>query len=164
MKLRHIASIWITLSLAILSNSSSAQSPAWVVGHSAPMTGSNSAFGKAIRDGANAYFTSINKQGGVHGAPIELLTLDDANSRKKAGENATKLLSNQDVVALYGFASATLSLDAMPQAERAGALFFAPFSGANPVRKPSPVVFNLRASYGDELEKMLNIWTAIGFG
>jgi len=30
------------------------------------------------------------------------------------------------------------------------------------VRKPSPVVFTLRASYGDELEKMLSFWTGLG--
>lgn len=94
--------------------------------------------------------------------PIELVALDDRNERKLAGANAQKLLENNDTVALFGFASATLSLDAMPQAEKAGVLFFAPFSGANPVRKSSPVVFTLRASYGDELEKMLAFWTGLG--
>ena len=135
---------------------------AWIVGQSAPISGSNAAFGQDIRDGALAYFKSVNAQGGVAGAPIELVTLDDQNQRKIAGENTTKLLQNRNLVALFGFASATLSLDAMPQAEKAGVLFFAPFSGANPVRKPSPVVHTLRASYGDELEKMLAFWTGLG--
>jgi branched-chain amino acid transport system substrate-binding protein len=135
---------------------------AWIVGQSAPLTGSNAVFGQDIRDGALAYFKSVNAQGGVAGAPIELISLDDQNQRKIAGENATKLLQNRQLVALFGYASATLSLDAMPQAEKAGVLFFAPFSGANPVRKPSPVVHTLRASYGDELEKMLAFWTGLG--
>jgi len=134
----------------------------WVVGQSAPLSGSNAVFGKDIRDGALAYFKSVNAQGGVGGAPIELISLDDQNQRKIAGENTTKLLQNRNLVALFGYASATLSLDAMPQAEKAGVLFFAPFSGANPVRKPSPVVHTLRASYGDELEKMLAFWTGFG--
>ncbi len=134
----------------------------WVVGQSAPLSGSNAVFGKDIRDGALAWFKLVNAQGGVGGAPIELVTLDDQNQRKIAGENTTKLLQNRNLVALFGYASATLSLDAMPQAEKAGVLFFAPFSGANPVRKPSPVVHTLRASYGDELEKMLAFWTGFG--
>jgi branched-chain amino acid transport system substrate-binding protein len=135
----------------------------WVVGQSAPLTGSNANFGVDIHDGASAYFKSVNAKGGVNGAPIELVTLDDQNQRKIAGSNTQKLLESNGVVALFGFASATLSLDAMPQAQKAGVLFFAPFSGANPVREASPVVYTLRASYGDELEKMLSFWTGLGF-
>ena len=147
--------------LLLVSGAVQAQS-AWIVGQSAPLSGSNAAFGKDIRDGALAYFKQVNAQGGVAGLPIELLSLDDQNQRKIAGENTTKLLQNRNLVALFGFASATLSLDAMPQAEKAGVLFFAPFSGANPVRKSSAVVHTLRASYGDELEKMLAFWTGLG--
>ena len=33
--------------------------------------------------------------------------------------------------------------------------FFAPFSGANPMRTNNPVLFTVRASYGEEREKML---------
>ncbi len=135
---------------------------AWVVGQSAPLTGSNGAFGRDIRDGALAYFKSVNARGGVAGKNIELVTLDDANDRKTAGANTQKLLAERGAVALFGYASATLSLDAMPQAEKAGVVFFAPFSGANPVRQAPPVVYTLRASYADELEKMLAFWTGAG--
>ena len=37
----------------------------WVVGQSVPLTGSNAAFGTDIRDGALAYFKSVNAKGGV---------------------------------------------------------------------------------------------------
>jgi ABC-type branched-subunit amino acid transport system substrate-binding protein len=135
---------------------------AWVIGQSVPLSGSNAAFGRDIRDGALAWFKTVNAQGGIAGVPVELVTLDDQNQRQVAAENTAQLLQNRNLVALFGYASATLSLDAMPQAEKAGTLFFAPFSGANPVRKPSPVVYTLRASYGDELEKMLAFWTGLG--
>lgn len=151
----------LCLSLLLLAGASHAQK-AWVVGQSAPLSGGNASFGRDIQDGAQAYFKSVNAKGGIAGLPVELVSLDDKNDRKLAGTNTGKLLTENDVVALFGFASATLSLDAMPQAEKAGVLFFAPFSGANPVRKPSPVVFTLRASYGDELEKMLSFWTGLG--
>ena len=134
----------------------------WVIGQSVPLTGGNAAFGKDIRDGALAYFKSVNGKGGVNGRDVELVSLDDKNDRKQAGENAQILLKDNKAVALFGFASATLSLDAMPLAEKNNVLFFAPFSGANPVRKASPVVFTLRASYGEELEKMLSFWTGLG--
>jgi len=35
-------------------------------------------------------------------------------------------------------------------------------SGANPVRTNNPVLFTVRASYGEEMEKMLNFWTSLG--
>ncbi len=80
----------------------------------------------------------VNARGGVNGGQIELVSLDDKNERKTAGANAKTLLESKNLVALFGFASATLSLDAIPQAEAKGVTFFAPFSGANPVRVNSP--------------------------
>lgn len=157
---KSIASL-LCISCVFFAGGSLAQK-AWVVGQSAPLSGGNAAFGRDIRDGAAAYFKAVNARGGVGGLPIELVTLDDKNDRKLAGANTQQLLTTHGAVALFGYASATLSLDAMPQAEKAGVLFFAPFSGADPVRKPSPVVFTMRASYGDELQKMLAFWTGLG--
>ena len=157
---RLVLSLALTTA-SVFSTAIQAQTP-WVIGQSAPLSGSNAAFGTDIRDGALAYFKSVNAKGGVDGRPIEFLSLDDKNDRKLAGANAQKLLQDNKVAALFGFASATLSLDAMPLAEKADVLFFAPFSGANPVRKASPVVFTLRASYPEELEKMLAFWTGLG--
>ena len=135
----------------------------WVIGQSAPLTGGNASFGKDIRDGAKAYFDAVNANGGVQGRSIELLSIDDKNDRKVAGANTKTLLDNKNLVALFGYASATLSLDAMPQAEAKEVAFFAPFSGANPVRVKNPVLFTVRASYGEEMEKILNFWTSLGF-
>jgi branched-chain amino acid transport system substrate-binding protein len=135
----------------------------WVIGQSAPLSGGNAVFGKDIRDGAQAYFAMVNANGGVQGRSIELQSLDDKNDRKTAAENAKNLLANKNMLALFGFASATLSLDALPQAVAKEVAFFAPFSGANAVRVNSPVLFTVRASYGEELEKMLNFWTSLGF-
>ena len=135
----------------------------FLVGQSAPLSGSNSKFGTDIRDGAQAYFAMVNAQGGVNGGQIELISIDDKNDRKTAGLNAKTLLEAKNIVALFGFASATLSLDAIPQAEAKNVAFFAPFSGANPVRGKNPVLFTVRASYGEEMEKILNFWTSLGF-
>jgi branched-chain amino acid transport system substrate-binding protein len=135
----------------------------WVIGQSAPLTGGNAKFGIDIRDGAKAYIDSVNAAGGVQGRQIELLSLDDKNDRKIAGANTKTLLENKNLVALFGYASATLSLDAIPQAEAKEVAFFAPFSGANPVRTKSPVLFTARASYGEEMEKILGFWTSLGF-
>jgi ABC-type branched-subunit amino acid transport system substrate-binding protein len=158
MSLKSIA-FAVTLALA----SAAQAQDKWIVGQSAPLTGGNAKFGQDIRDGAQAYFASVNARGGVQGKPIELVTLDDRNDRKQAGANAKTLLENKNLLALFGFASATLSLDALPQAEARDVPFFAPFSGANPVRTNNPVLFTVRASYGEEMEKILNFWVSLGF-
>ena len=155
------AAIAAAVALSLGAGAAQAES-AWVIGQSAPLSGSNAAMGRDMRDGAAAYFKAVNARGGVAGRPIDLVTLDDANDRKTAGANAQKLLQEKNAVALFGFASATLSLDAMPLADKAGTLFFAPFSGAEPVRNAPPVVYTMRASYGEEMDKILAFWTGLG--
>jgi ABC-type branched-subunit amino acid transport system substrate-binding protein len=93
---------------------------------------------------------------------IELVTLDDANDRKRAGANTRQLLEERKVLALFGYGSATLSLDSLPQAEAEGVPFFAPFTGASAMRTKSPVLFTIRASYAEEMEAMLSFWTGLG--
>jgi ABC-type branched-subunit amino acid transport system substrate-binding protein len=133
-----------------------------VVGQSAPLTGSNAEIGKDIRDGAVAYFKKVNDAGGVNGKQIELVSLDDKNDRKTAGANAVKLVNENQAVALFGFASATLSLDAMPIVKEKKVPFFAPFTGADAIHKQNNMVFVMRASYADELTKILEHWNALG--
>ena len=133
-----------------------------VVGQSAPLSGSNAEIGKDIRDGAVAYFKKVNDAGGINGKQIELVSLDDKNDRKTAGANATKLVNEQGAVALFGFASATLSLDAMPLVKDKKVPFFAPFTGADAIHKQNNMVFVMRASYADELGKILEHWNALG--
>jgi len=133
-----------------------------LVGQSAPLTGSNAEIGKDIRDGAVAYFRKVNEAGGIHGTLVELVSLDDRNDRKTAGANAVKLVSERNVVALFGFASATLSLDAMPIVKEKRVPFFAPFTGADAIHRQNPYVFVMRASYADELVKILDFWQGMG--
>ena len=91
----------------------------------------------------------------MDGRQIEFVSLGDKNDRKTGSVNAQKLLPDNKAAVLFGFASATLSLDAVPLAEKADVLFFAPFSGPNLVREVSPVVLTVWASSTDELERML---------
>jgi branched-chain amino acid transport system substrate-binding protein len=133
-----------------------------VIGQSAPLTGSNAEIGKDIRDGAAAYFAKVNEAGGVHGRKIEFVSLDDRNDRKVAGANAVKLVNESNAMALFGFASATLSLDAMPVVKEKRVPFFAPFTGADAIHKQNEYVFVMRASYADELAKILEHWNNLG--
>ncbi len=132
-----------------------------VVGQSAPLSGTSADVGRDIRDGANAVFNKVNRGGGVNGRKIELVSLDDGNDRKRAGANAQTLIDEKKAMVLFGFGSATLSLDAIPLAEAKGMALFAPFSGSLAIRDKKPV-FTIRASYKDEAEKIIAYWTTYG--
>jgi branched-chain amino acid transport system substrate-binding protein len=133
-----------------------------VIGQSAPLTGGNAELGNDIRRGANAYFAKINDAGGVNGNKIRLVTLDDKNDAKTAGENAKTLIQNEKAIALFGFASATVSLPAMPHVLANKVPFFAPFTGADTIRKQNDFVYTVRATYGDEIQKIINFWGPLG--
>ena len=133
-----------------------------VIGQSVPLSGSNKELGEDIRNGALAYFKKVNDAGGLNGRRIELVTLDDANDIKRSGENGRVLLEERGVLALFGYASATLSRPALPFVQKNKAPFLAPFTGADPMRVFNPYVYNMRASYADELEKIVDHYTRFG--
>jgi branched-chain amino acid transport system substrate-binding protein len=131
-------------------------------GQSAPLTGSNAELGNDIRNGALAYFRKVNEAGGLHGRKLELLSLDDANQVPRAEANTAKLIQEDRVFALFGYASATLSRPALPFVEKHQVPFLAPFTGADPMRVFNRHVYNLRASYADELEKIVEHFVPLG--
>ena len=133
-----------------------------LIGQSGPLTGSNKDLGVDIRNGALAYFQKVNESGGIYGRKIDLLTLDDGNDRKRAAADTVTLVEEKDVLALFGYASATLSVPSLPTAEKYKVPFIGPFTGATVMRKLNPYVFNVRASYNDELEKMVDYYTTTG--
>ena len=133
-----------------------------VIGQSAPLSGANAELGNDIRSGALAYFRQVNESGGVHGRRIDLVTLDDANQVPQAEANTKKLVEETGVFALFGYASATLSRPALPIVETHRVPFLAPFTGADPMRVFNRHVYNMRASYADELEKIVEHFAPLG--
>ena len=147
---------------APLAGGARAQAGALVIGQSTPLSGSNKELGEDIRDGALALLKRINDAGGVNGRRIELVSLDDANDTKRSEENTKALIEQSNVLALFGYASATLSRPALPHVEAARITFFGPFTGAESMRKFNRHVYNHRASYADELERIVEHYTTFG--
>ena len=155
------------LAAAALASGAQAQAPGVsattiVIGQSAPLSGANAELGNDIRNGALAYFSKVNAAGGVHGRKIELATLDDGNAVPRADANTKKLVEEQGVFALYGYASATLSKPALPYVDKHKVPFIGPFTGADPMRVFNKNVYNIRASYADELDKIVEHYNTFG--
>ena len=133
-----------------------------IIGQSAPTTGGNKDLGNEIRLGAVAAFAVANKAGGVGGRQIELVTLDDVNDVQKAIANTDKLIKENQVFALYGYASATLGRKPLEMAAEAGVPFLFPFTGARVMRGYNKVLFNFRAGYAEEATKIIEHFRTVG--
>jgi ABC-type branched-subunit amino acid transport system substrate-binding protein len=131
-----------------------------VIGQSVPLSGSNADIGRDMRDGALAIFNKVNASNQLGGRKIQLVTLDNANNRQRAAEN-TQQLVNQGALALFGYNSATNSVDALPLMAQNNMLFLAPFSGSLSLRN-HPNVYTIRASYKDETLEILESKRAVG--
>jgi ABC-type branched-subunit amino acid transport system substrate-binding protein len=161
--MRHLTAILgFVLALAAHAQAPGVSARAILFGQSAPLSGSNAELGNDIRNGALAYFRKVNDAGGVHGRKLEFVSLDDANQVPRAEANTAKLIQEERVFALFGYASATLSRPALPLVEKHQVPFLAPFTGADPMRVFNRHVYNLRASYADELEKIVEHFVPLG--
>ena len=132
------------------------------LGQTLPLSGPLTELGTEYRDGAQTYFKWINSRGGVHGRKVELLTLDDGYVVDRTTENAKKLL-DEDVFAFFGMFGSANYAALLPLINERSIPSIAPYTGADSLRTAnSPTTFWLRASYGDETEKIVDQLTTLG--
>jgi ABC-type branched-subunit amino acid transport system substrate-binding protein len=127
-----------------------------VFGQAAALDGAASALGQGMKIGLEAAFAEINKAGGVKGRKLELKSVDDGYEPTKSIEAVKKLLEEDKVFALIGAVGTPTSAATQPIATAAGAPFIGAFTGAEFLREPhKPLVMNIRASYFQETEAMV---------
>jgi ABC-type branched-subunit amino acid transport system substrate-binding protein len=127
-----------------------------VFGQATALEGPASALGQGMKMGLEAAFAEINKAGGVKGRKLELKSLDDGYEPTKSIEAVKKLLEDDKVFAIAGAVGTPTSAATQPIATAAGAPFIGAFTGAEFLREPyKPLVMNIRASYFQETEAMV---------
>jgi len=127
-----------------------------LLGQSVVLTGPQMENGLNYANGIKLYLDQINAKGGVHGRKLQIISLDDAYDPKKTAANTTKLISEEGVFALFGYAGTGSTLAALPIAEKSQVPLIAPLSGADVLREKAPrVLFVMRAGYQDELARMV---------
>lgn len=132
-----------------------------VFGQSAAFTGPAQALGQAMRLGIEAAFSEQNTLGGVHGRMLELSSMDDRYEPSFAYANTRTLIAKEKVFGLIGEVGTPTSRSAAPLADSEAVPFLAPFTGAGFLRNPElKTVVNLRASYAQETEHMVERLTA----
>ena len=133
------------------------------IAQSTAMSGPLGDLGQAMHQGAKACFAATNAKGGVNGRPIELTVADDGYDVKRSLANVDGFLQDRSNFALFN-CMGTANIEAMlPRVIESGIPFFAPFSGALSIR-PKNVrnVFNIRASYADEAEQLVQHLATVG--
>ncbi len=99
-----------------------------VIGHYGSMTGSEATFGQSTDKGVRLAIEERNAKGGVHGRPIELVTLDDAGKSQEAGTAVTRLITEHHVVAVLGEVASSLSKAGGAVAQQYGVPMISPSS------------------------------------
>jgi len=127
-----------------------------VFGQATALEGPASALGQGMKLGLEAAFAEVNKAGGVKGRKLELKSIDDGYEPTKSIEAVKKLLEQDKVFAVAGTVGTPTAAATQPIATAAGAPFIGPFTGAEFLREPyKPLVMNIRASYFQETEAMV---------
>lgn len=132
-----------------------------LIGMSNALTGPSSALGTGMRAGAEAYFKKLNAAGGVNGRKVKLISLDDGYEPENTVKNTEKLINEHKVFALFGYVGTPTSVAVMPLIGKSKVPYVAPFTGAEAIRNPvNPQVFNVRSSYFDETEGLVEHFKA----
>ena len=125
-----------------------------LVGQTTGVTGPVAAGVKETIDGAKLYIDSVNAKGGIRGEKIELITLDDKFDPKLAAANASTLITEKNVVALFLNRGTPHTQAIAPLLEKHGIALVAPSTGAMLLHSPvNKYIFNVRSSYQREAEK-----------
>lgn len=127
------------------------------IGMTTALTGTSAEVGLHMQTGIQQYFDLINKQGGISGLQLELVTLDDGYEPERAALNMRKLIDQDGVLAVIGNAGTPTAIVTAPIAQKKKTLLFGAYSGGS-VLRPTPAnryIINYRPSYAEEAEEMI---------
>src|SRR5256885_10645124 len=134
-----------------------------LLGQSAAFSGPAAQLGIQMNIGTKAYSDYVNSQGGVHGRKIALKPRDDKYEAILCVEATKKLIGEDKVFALVSYVGTPTTGAAMPTITEAKVPLVGPFTGAELLRTPvNRYVFNVRASYYDETEKIVEQLVSTG--
>jgi branched-chain amino acid transport system substrate-binding protein len=127
------------------------------IGMSSSQTGRSGFVGEAVKRGCKAYFSKVNRQGGVFGRKLVLVSYDDRNEPLEAVANTQRLINADRVFALIGFNGAANCRAVLPMLNDARIVLVGPVTGAAGLHDPVPeMVFNTRPSYEEETEVLID--------
>ena len=149
---------WIASVVLMAAATLAAAQETITIGQVAPLSGVLASTGHQMVLGGKVYFDAVNDAGGVHGAKIRTLVMDDGYKVDETLRLTKELVARPEVLALFGFAG-TANIGKLLEDKvlaDAGIALVAPYTGGELLRKPfNPWIFHVRAGYADETEHMI---------
>ena len=166
---RLLALSMIACSAPVLSADPGVSDSTITLGMSSPFSGTNGAYGLEMRQTIEAYFEQLNKAGGVNGRKLELVALDDGYETDRSVANSKLLIEEKKVFALLAYYGSSPTTESMNKIfGPAKVPLVGTISGAGTLREPvsanpnSRYMFNVRASYADETDAIVNQLVSLG--
>lgn len=113
------------------------------VGHYASLTGEIASFGTSTKKGVDLAAKQFNAAGGLNGKKIEVITYDDQGKQEEAVSTVTKLITQDNVVAVLGEVASSLSIVAADVAMRHKTPMISPSSTNPDVTKKGEYIFRI---------------------
>ncbi len=125
-------------------------------GQAAALEGPASALGRGMRLGILAAFEETNREGGISGRKLELISYDDGYEPDRSIKQTRQLIETDKVFGLIGPVGTPTSAATQPIATAAKVPFIGPFTGAGFLRNAAlGNVINVRATYAAETEEWI---------
>lgn len=132
----------------------------------APFSGPLAPTGTHLRAGAQLYFDAVNAKGGIHGNKLRLISKDDGYKVAETVRLTKETLAEAQPIALFG-AVGTGNVEALIKekiVDTAGVPLITVRTGASSVVKSgNPWIFMTRASYAQEIDKIVQQYETIGY-
>lgn len=132
------------------------------IGCSAALSGPLAGFGQDIKQGAEAALAHINGRGGVHGRTLQFNMVDDGYMPQRTTDNVKQMIGQGSAFALLSCVGTPNNTAILPLIEEAGIPYVAPLTGASSLRKGGRNVFHVRASYTDEVRRLVQRLAGMG--
>lgn len=143
-------------------SSAHAQSGSIRLGQTTSLSGPLSDIGVALQRGAMACFGAVNEFGGIHGQRIELISKDDGYDTKRGLANIEGFLADPNLFGLFNCLGTPVTELALRKIAGTDVIYFAPLTGAQLARPRSRQVFNIRASYAEEVSALIKHLATVG--
>lgn len=134
-----------------------------LIGQTSDFSGPTASGVRENVEGARLWIDHVNRQGGIHGQRVELVSLDDRFQPTQAVANARVLITERRVLALF-LNRGTAHAEALrPLLAEHGVPLVAPSTGASSLHKPvHRWIFNVRASYQRETQRIVTLLSSMG--
>src|SRR5437764_5222351 len=114
-----------------------------LVGEYGSMTGPQATFGQSTHNGIVMAIDEINAKGGINGRKIKVITEDDQSKQDEAATAVTKLISQNNVIAVLGEVASSASIAAAPICQANKVPMITPSSTNDEVTRKGDYIFRV---------------------